>query len=355
MNEFWRDKLDKEASKCYAYLLQGVRRQAAEVNCGSVSKASIESAYFAVYHDHPELFYMSHAPQVTQRQAGFVGLGALTTSCSVVTTPIYSSKQIQACEQSIRDAKLKIKSRLTPRTTDEEKVRIVAEYLVRNTTYEIDNRYNQNAASALCFGKAQCSGISKAFKLLMDDLGVYCILVSGDATDEHGVSGPHAWNIIKLSDKYYHVDVTFMLGANMEKNQSIMTIYLFYDDDSMVRNHTWDRTQVPKCDDKKKYLNDFEKNGYGLQRKINASSPARDSQSFKHYESLYQLKTELREVIKNKNKTMEFYLDVGLNMPSDIAHAVQNAVMMVAKKELISCSFRVSVSQGQLVKIEIDY
>lgn len=355
MNEFWRDKLDRDANKCYTHLLQGIRRQAKDVDCGNVSVDSIKTAYLAIYNDHPELFYLSSSPQIAQRKTGFVGFGALSTSCSVITTPIYSSKEIQDCERSIEAAKSKIKSKITSSTTDEEKVLIVAEYLVRNTVYEIDNRYNQNAASALCYGKAQCSGISKAFKLLMDYLGVYCISISGDAVDEQGNAGPHAWNIIKLADNYYHIDVTFMLGANMNKSQPLIKIYLFYDDDSMAENHTWDRTQVPKCCDKKKYLSDIERSGFILQREANMNTPIRDSRTCKHYSSLNQLRTELREAIRNKNKTVEFYLEIGLNESSDIARAVQNAFTMVATKESINCSFSVSVSQGQLVNIEINY
>ena len=355
MNEYWRDRLDREANKCYTNLLQGIRRQSKDVDCGNVSVDSIKSAYLAIYNDHPELFYLSSFPQIAQRKSGFVGFGTLSTSCSVVMTPIYSSKEIQDCEKSIENAKAKINGKITSNTTEEEKILIVAEYLVRNTVYEIDNRYNQNAASALCFGKAQCSGISKAFKLLMDYLGIYCISISGDAIDEQGNAGPHAWNIVKIGDNYYHVDVTFMLGANMNKNQPIIKIYLFYDDDSMAKNHTWDRTLVPKCVDNEKYLNDIEKNGFFLQRENHSTSTTRSSQTYKHYSSLNQLRTELREVIRNKNKTVSFYLDIGVNMPSDIARAVQNALTMVATKEAIGCSFAVSVSQGQLVNIEIKY
>jgi len=356
MNEYWRDRLDREANKCYMQLLQGIRMQAKDVNCGNASVDSIRDAYLAVYNDHPEFFYLSSSPQIAQKTSGFAGFGASSISCSVVTTPIYSSKEIKNCERNIENAKEKIKSKITNKTTDEEKVLIVAEYLVRNTVYEIDNRFNQNAASALCFGKAQCSGISKAFKLLMDYLGVYCISISGDAVDEKGNAGPHAWNIIKLCNNYYHVDITFMLGCNSNKNQPIINIYLFYDDESMALNHVWDRTTVPKCVDKSKYLNDIEKKGFSVQRGVcTKSMPSRENKTYKHYLSLNHLKTEMKEVIKNRIKTVEFYLDIGLNTSSDIACAVKNAFTMVATKESINCSFTVSVSQGLLVNIEIDY
>lgn len=353
MNEYWRDKLDGEANKCYTHLLRELRRQSKDLDCGNASVDSIKSAYFAIYDDHPELFYLSSFPQIAQRKCGFVGSGSFSISCSIATIPIYSNKEIQDCGKKIESVKTSLKSKITSTATDEEKVLIVAEYLVRNTVYEIDHRYNQNAASALCFGKAQCSGISKAFKLLMDYFGVYCISISGDAVDEHGNAGPHAWNIIRLGDNYYHVDVTFMLGANMNKTLPIRNIYLLYDDDSMALDHTWDRTLVPKCVDNEK-LRDAEKNRFFYQQETRKGA-ATSNQANKHYSSLNQLRTELGTVIRNRSKMISFYLDIGVNIPSDIMRAVQNAFTMVSTKEAINCSFEVSVSQDRLINIKIDY
>lgn len=355
MNEYWRDKLDREANKCYTQLLQGINRQAKDTDCGNVSVDSISKAYLAVYNDHPEIFYLSSSPQILQKTSGFAGFGANSISYSVITTPIYSSKEIHNCERSIENAKSKIKSKITYKTTDEEKVLIVAEYLVRNTVYEIDNRFNQNAASALCFGKAQCSGISKAFKLLMDYLGVYCIYINGNAVNEKGEAGPHAWNIVKIGNNYYHIDITFMLGCNINKSQSLINVYLFYDDDSIASNHVWDRTQVPKCNDKSKYINDVEKKRFSTQQGASYSATSRETKSYKQFTSLNQLKSEMKEIIKKRIKTVDFYLDIGLNTSSDIAHAVKNAFSMIATKEGIECSFTVSVLHGQIVNIEINY
>ena len=355
MNEYWRDKLDRESDRCYAQLLQEIRRQAKDVDCGNASVDNVKNAYLAIYNDHPELFYLSSAPQIAQRKSGFVGFGMLSCSSSVVMTPIYSSKEIRDCELKIDSIKATLKKKITVQTTDEQKVLLAAEYIVRNTVYEIDNRYNQNAASALCFGKAQCSGISKAFKLLMDDLGVDCISISGDAVDEVGNAGPHAWNIVKISNNYYHVDITFMLGANMNKSLPIVNIYLFYDDDAIAKNHSWDRSLTPSCIDKSKYLNDIEKNGFFVQRETKIDSPLRETMSYNHYSSLNQMKSEIRESIKNRKNSIAFYLDIGMNTPSDIARVVQNAFTMVATKESIDCTFAVSVSHSLLVNIEIKY
>lgn len=352
MNEYWRNKLNKESSRCYATLIQGVRREVKNVDCGDVSVEDIKNAYFALYDDHPEFFYLSNTPQIAQKKSGFAGSLTMSCSCSVLMTPIYSKKEIEDCRLKIDRAKATIREKITPKTTDEQKVRLVAEHLVYNTTYEINNRYNQNAASALCFGKAQCSGISKAFKLLMDDLGVYCISVSGEAIDEQGNVGPHAWNIVKLSEEFYHVDITFMLGANTSKKHPLINIYLFYDDNAIAKNHSWDRTKTPICTDKSKILNDIETDGR-LEANIDEPRPPKASNN--HFFSLNQLRAEIGSAIETKQNKMVFYLDIGINKPSEVMRAVQNAFKMVATKESIDCIFTVSVSQDLLVNIDIKY
>lgn len=49
-----------------------------------------------------------------------------------------------------------------------------------------------------------CEGYAKAFKLICDELGIPCVLVCG-----HANGGGHAWNEVKLGEKWYAVDVTF--------------------------------------------------------------------------------------------------------------------------------------------------
>lgn len=356
MNEYWRGKLDYEAKRCYSYILNGVRIRSEDIDCGDVSPDSVRNAYTAVYNDHPELFYLNSSHQVARRTSGTGGYGTLAGACRVITTPIYDAKEIRDCQRIIENVSSTIASKVNYKTTAEQKVLLVAEYLVRNTVYEIDNYYNQNAASALCFGRAQCSGISSAFKLLMDRLGVYCISLSGTATDEKGVSGPHAWNMVKIGNEYYHVDITFMLGANLDKTRPIVNIYLFYDDASIAKNHTWDRSLVPACTDKSRYLNDIEKNRAATfsRRGVN-SAPVSGAVPCKHYSSLHQFKNDFREAIRKRADMFECYLDIGIDGQKDIARTIQNAIKMVTSSEGGNCGFIISVSADRYVNIKIEY
>ena len=52
-----------------------------------------------------------------------------------------------------------------------------------------------------------CEGYAKAFKYLCDGLGIDCYLVSGTMSGGTG-AGAHMWNIVRLDNKSYLVDVT---------------------------------------------------------------------------------------------------------------------------------------------------
>lgn len=70
---------------------------------------------------------------------------------------------------------------------------------------KVDEKYYNsfNAYGALIEGIAVCEGYSEAFKLLCDRAGIDCIIVTGELD---GVG--HAWNRVRINDKWYDVDVT---------------------------------------------------------------------------------------------------------------------------------------------------
>lgn len=69
--------------------------------------------------------------------------------------------------------------------------------------------HGQLAYEALCQEKAVCAGISRAVKLLLDKLDIPCETVIGSL---NGIA--HAWNLVKLNDKWYYIDATSDLGMS---------------------------------------------------------------------------------------------------------------------------------------------
>jgi hypothetical protein len=60
-------------------------------------------------------------------------------------------------------------------------------------------------------GRGVCEGIAEAAKLLLDACGIPTLKLSGVARKEDGSTEPHAWNVVLINGKWYHLDVTFDL------------------------------------------------------------------------------------------------------------------------------------------------
>ncbi|MBQ7460866.1 MAG: hypothetical protein IJS63_01230 [Bacteroidaceae bacterium] len=55
-----------------------------------------------------------------------------------------------------------------------------------------------------------CEGYARALKVLCDEMGIPCILMSGIVIDGEGNTGAHMWNYVQMEDKkWYAVDVTW--------------------------------------------------------------------------------------------------------------------------------------------------
>ena len=64
-------------------------------------------------------------------------------------------------------------------------------------------RKYHTAEGTLLEGIGVCDSFSKAFQLVLNKAGIDSIIVLGDLGDS-----PHAWNMVKLGDSWYHVDLT---------------------------------------------------------------------------------------------------------------------------------------------------
>lgn len=134
--------------------------------------------------------------------------------------------------------------------SDFEKVKAAHDYIVKNCVY------NKNAIDAgtlteddfsiygiLVKGKGVCEGYAKTFKMFMDIAGIDCIIVTGTA-GSNNVS--HAWNMVKLGDDWYHVDVTF--DDPYPELKEIVYLYLNVTDEVIKKDHSWNINVTPTAD-----------------------------------------------------------------------------------------------------------
>ncbi len=99
----------------------------------------------------------------------------------------------------------------TPDMTVEEKALHLHRWLLWNAEYDYTYR-NHSAAGVLVEGKGVCESYAKAMQMMLTMAGVPNKYVSGSANNNtgNGFEG-HAWNLIQVNGKWYHVDTTWGL------------------------------------------------------------------------------------------------------------------------------------------------
>ena len=134
---------------------------------------------------------------------------------------------------------------IKPNMSDLEKEKAIHNYIIKNVSYGSYGN-NVSAYGAIINGIAVCSGYAQAMATLLCRSGVECYYVGGTMiySSSTFVAGQgHAWNIVKIGSKYYHVDATWDdTGTNT-------TAYFNVSDSYMAKSRTWDNSLYPVCSD----------------------------------------------------------------------------------------------------------
>lgn len=107
---------------------------------------------------------------------------------------------------------------------DYYKIREVHDWLIENLEYDSTDTQISSIYMAFVQRKAVCEGYARAYKYILDELGINNILVTGTATNSKGASENHMWNYVLLNNTWYAVDVTWddpiIIGGGTLSNAS---------------------------------------------------------------------------------------------------------------------------------------
>ncbi len=177
---------------------------------------SFQLAINALNFDNPELFYIdiSKVYLLTKISTKLwittyeVEIGA-SQGQSYLNQSFQSPDEINRAIAAIENEKARIKNGLSG--TIENQMRGVHDYLVDNLEYDStiskDNIYN--LYGALINRTTVCEGYARAFKAIMDDLNIPCLIACGIGINSTGETESHAWNYVMLDGKWYAIDVTW--------------------------------------------------------------------------------------------------------------------------------------------------
>lgn len=204
---------------------------------------SVEKVFAAVGNDNPHLFYFNC--NQLMKGSGIIGSG-------IMLDYYYDENETQKLNSELQNKVNWIISDVQGATEIDKAIRLY-EKLVQNTEYDHADSNdesvmarNHTVIGPLLEGKGVCEGIAKAYKLLLNAVGIRCLVASGEASELiGGAQSNHAWNIVKVGDDSFHVDATWAVGA--DNKESINYDYFGLSDERISVDHRLD-AGLPECE-----------------------------------------------------------------------------------------------------------
>ena len=151
-----------------------------------------------IFNCSPELFYYEK-----QYRYMYSGKNVLSITFEFNDSVSAIKEQVNKVNREVK----KFDQLVEPGMTDEDLTLLVHDYLAVNTVYDVNYDSNRDESIFDIYGvfgdkEAVCQGYALAAEYLLNRHGVNCGIASSEKAN-------HAWNIVEIDDKWYHMDVTW--------------------------------------------------------------------------------------------------------------------------------------------------
>lgn len=237
-NDYYYTLLNKEQQKAYFMIQEGLLNLKDSFPVLKLSQKELSDIYFLVRLDHPEIFW-----SVTFSYKFY------SDSSMVELSPKYLFHKDKIREhQKAMDSRIKKLCSQAQKLDEKGKELFIHDFICNNVKYDkLKKEYSHEIIGSLGNGVAVCEGMAKAVKVLCDNLGIWCIIALSEANPEKSIKYRHAWNVIKIDGKYYHLDATF--DNTVSKSGILRHDYVNLADKQIFRDHEPVIWKIPECSD----------------------------------------------------------------------------------------------------------
>lgn len=257
VEEYYYENLPQELHEAYREIYVHIMRN--EDSGDFLTGIGVEDfwkVYYAVLADHPEIFWIGTRAQV--EESGLTG--KVVTYDLEIIVPVEARASMREKLEAAADTCI---SGISADASTYQKIKYVYEYIINTTEYSSGSADSQNIQSVLLYQSSVCAGYSKAFQYILNRMGIFCTYITGTIRD----GGDHGWNLVRIDDQYYYVDVTWgdPVFANQVESQTVKNVinynYLCCTENDLFKTHVpGDAIALPPCtsDD----YNYYKLNGY---------------------------------------------------------------------------------------------
>ena len=289
VDRYYYHKLNKQEQAIYKAFYNGAMLHQEIIPIpvrGDFSQESFERIFMAMTRDNPLLYFMNQSACSTASD--------MFGHVAICPQYFFTKEKEKEYNQKIEKAVNELAEQLhLLECSDYEKELRVHDWICQNVVYDYEGSNkdkvsrviaSHNILGVFAYHKAQCEGIAKAVKVLLNAVDVKCIVVTGDSV-KNGRNVPHAWNIVEIDKEPYQLDVTWDIDAMGH----IIHDYFNLTDDFMNQDHQAD-SRLPEC--KSEMANYYVQRGCSFQMKHRLM--AYIDKQIEQNERVYEFRTEGR-------------------------------------------------------------
>lgn len=237
-NTYYYNQLNKQQQKAYYAMKTGLLALAPSFLVPRLTGKELADIYFLLRMDCPEIFYTVNFKYRYYQDS---------ENAELIPDYLFQKGKIMD-HQKAMDARVKKLARQAEKLSEKEKELYIHDFICQNVRYDkLKKPYSHEIIGPLGQGVGVCEGIAKAVKILCDALGIWCIIALSEANPEKKIKYRHAWNVIRMDGKYYHLDATF--DNTLGHGESIRYDYVNLSDAQIFRDHEPVIWKVPACED----------------------------------------------------------------------------------------------------------
>ena len=175
-----------------------------------------QSAIEAFTYDNPDVFYLDPTKLFLNIQTTTKGKNkyynvylSSRNGEKYLAAGFSSAEEVNQCESQIIQVKNEVLQGLSG--NKQKQIKHIHDYLVDNVSFDqtISGSNIYNLCGALVNRSCVCEGYAKAFKYLLDEAGIDCVIVIGTGINSKGETENHAWNYAAIDGTWYAVDTTW--------------------------------------------------------------------------------------------------------------------------------------------------
>ena len=167
MEQYYYNHMNKAQQAAYHSILSGVKNLADEFQIPALEGEELYNVFFQMRLDHPEIFWVSSYKYRYYKD-----------SPNLIFIPEYLFDKKKICEhQKAMTARVEKLIRPAQTLSEWEKEKYVHDFICENIRYDkLKKSYSHEIIGPLGQGVGVCEGIAKAVKVLLDALGVWCVI-----------------------------------------------------------------------------------------------------------------------------------------------------------------------------------